>query len=423
MNKDFMQHAKFKRNIVQPDQAQQLIMPYVKLLETEHVALTEARGRFLAEPVLAPHPYPHFRRSGMDGYALRSEDTKGAATDKPVTLEVIDEIPAGSLPGVPLRPGTAARIMTGAKVPDEADAVVMLEMTEKLEQEGQTLFTLKREIEAGTNLTPIGRELQAQDLLLEAGRMISAGETSVLATFGYHQVLVRRRPRVAICSTGSELLRVEEPLQDGRIRNSNTYTLACQVQDAGGEPYILDSIADDLELAKQRVMKALEEYDIVITSGGVSVGDYDIMADLVQEGSVTMLFNKVAMRPGSVTTAAVYGDKLLFALSGNPGACFVGFELFARPAIRGMLGASDPYLPRLEAVLGEDYTKINNFTRFVRGSLEYKEGRVYVHPAKLDESGVMITIKDSDVLIVVPPTSTGFTAGQQVTAILLPKGI
>ncbi|ANS74595.1 molybdenum cofactor biosynthesis protein MoeA [Paenibacillus yonginensis] len=422
MNKDPMQNPKFKRSAVQPEQAQQLIMPYVKQLGTEQVPLTEARGRFLAESVRAPHPYPHFRRSGMDGYALRSEDTRGASTDQPITFEVIDAVPAGSLPNVPLRPGTAARIMTGAKVPDEADAVVMLEMTEKQEQDGRTWMTLKREISAGTNLTPVGRELQAEDLLLEAGRMISAGETTVLATFGYHQVQVRRRPRVAICSTGSELLRVEEPLQDGRIRNSNTYTLACQVQDAGGEPYILEAIADDLQLAKQRVMKALEEYDIVITTGGVSVGDYDIMADLVQGGSLNLLFNKVAMRPGSVTTAAVYKDKLLFALSGNPGACFVGFELFARPAIRGMLGAPDPYLPHMEAVLGQDYDKINNFTRFVRGSLQFKEGKVFVHPAKLDESGVMITIKDSEVLIVIPPTSTGVKAGQLVTAIRLPQG-
>ncbi|WP_138494000.1 gephyrin-like molybdotransferase Glp [Paenibacillus pinistramenti] len=421
MDKENLHNPKFKRSVMQPEQAQQLILASIKPMDQEEVPLTEVRGRILAENVLSPHPFPHFRRSGMDGFAVRSEETKGASSSHPARFEVIDVIPAGSLPQAELGPGTAARIMTGAKVPDEADAVVMFEMTDTHQQDGRTFITVKREIAAGTNMTPIGRELQAQETLLKAGRLISAGETTVLATFGFHKVKVYRRPRIAICSTGSELLRVEEPLQDGRIRNSNTYTLACQVQDAGGEPYILEPIADDLELAKQRVTQALAEYDMVITTGGVSVGDFDIMADLMQEGSLNMLFNKVAMRPGSVTTAAVSGDKLLFALSGNPGACFVGFELFVRPAIRSMQGASEPFLPEFEALLADDYPKINNFTRFVRGSMEIRDGRVYVRPAKLDESGVMITIKDSDILIVIPPTTAGVKAGEKVKAIRLQK--
>ncbi|WP_223066210.1 gephyrin-like molybdotransferase Glp [Paenibacillus caui] len=420
MNSSNGQSSKFKRSAVQVDQAQSLILPFAKRMDSELVPLAKASGRILAEPVRAPHPFPHFRRSGMDGYAIRSADTAGCMAEKPVLIEVIDEIPAGSLPSAKIAGGTAARIMTGAKVPDEADAVVMQEMTELRESGGRTYIALKREIKAGANITPIGLELQEGETLLESGRLISAGEITVLATFGIHQVKVMRRPRVAICSTGSELLGVDEPLQDGKIRNSNTYTLACQVQAAGGEPYILDAIADDLQMAKRRVEEALAEYDVVITTGGVSVGDYDIMADLVQEGSLEMLFNKVAMRPGSVTTAAVYKEKLLFALSGNPGACFVGFELFARPAIRTMLGADKPFLPRFEALLGRDYVKINSFTRFVRARLEVREGVLYATPASLDESSVMITIKDSDALIIVPPTGTGLSMGERVEVIQLP---
>lgn len=413
---------KFRRKALQVTEAQAKIMPYAKETEAETVSLPEAFGRILAERVSAPHPYPHFRRSGMDGFAILSCDTTGCHAGQPVLLEVVDEVPAGSVPKVKLKPGQATRIMTGAKVPDEADAVVMFEMTESVAQAGKTYIRLIREIEPGKNITPIGLELSKGDVILEAGCKLSAGEISVLATFGIHRVPVMKRPRIAVFSTGSELLRVDEPLQDGRIRNSNTYMLYSQIIEAGGEPILFEAIEDDLAQAKAQVEAAFANYDMVVTTGGVSVGDYDIMADLVSGGSMDMLFNKVTMRPGSVTTAAVKDGKLLFALSGNPGACFVGFELFVRPAIGRMMGIPQPFLTELTAELARPYAKINNFTRFVRGRLEVREGKLYAIPAELDESGVMITIKDSDALIVIPPFSAGMEAGRQVTVLKLPGG-
>lgn len=411
---------KFKRKAVLVSDAQNLVLPHAHLGDTEWVILSESGNRVLAEDIIAPHPYPHFRRSGMDGFAIISNDTKNCSSTKPIYLEVVDEIPCGSLPSVKLVSGTAARIMTGAKVPDEADAVVMFEMTESSENRGRNYIQLKREIQQGQNITKIGLELAEGDLILEKGRKLGAGEISVLATFGIHKVPVIKKPRVAIISTGSELLQIDEPLQDGRIRNSNTFMLATQVKETGAEPHILKTISDDLTKAKQRVEEALALYDVVITTGGVSVGDFDIMADLVTGDDVEMLFNKITMRPGSVTTAAVKNGKLLFALSGNPGACFIGFELFARPAIGRMLGVSNPFLPEFKAELGRTYSKINNYTRFVRGRLEIVDGRVFVYPAQLDESSVMITIKDSDVLIVIPPSNEGVEAGEMVNVIKLP---
>jgi molybdopterin molybdotransferase len=195
--------------------------------------------------------------------------------------------------------------------------------------------------------------------------------------------------------------------------------LASQVREAGGEPYILEAVMDDLALAKAKVERALQEYDAVITSGGVSVGDYDIMGDFVRSDSVDMLYNKIAMRPGSVTTAAVKDGKLLFALSGNPGACFVGFELFVRPFIQQTLGSDKPYLTEWTAVLAQDYTKVNAFTRFVRGRLDPRDGILYAAPAKVDESSVMVTIKDSDCLIVIPPTKEKTPAGSKVKVLML----
>ncbi|MEN1986052.1 gephyrin-like molybdotransferase Glp [Paenibacillus sp. ES5-4] len=419
-----MKSSKFMRTAVQVPDAQAKIAARASSGSTELVRLELAHGRTLAETVHAPHPYPFFRRSGMDGYAIVSGDTLHASSDEQIWLRVIDEIPCGYTSDQIVVEGTAARIMTGAQVPEGADAVVMLEMTESREQDGQHWIGLKRSIQPNANITPIGLEVQEGDLLLESGTTIRAGEQSVLATFGVAHVRVYRRPKVAIFATGTELLNVDEPLQPGRIRNSNSYMLRSLVVEAGGEPVMYGSIADDVAAARAKVEEAVRDNDIVVTTGGVSVGDYDIMGDLVRESDVDMLFNKVTMRPGSVTTAAVVNGKLLFALSGNPGACFVGFSLFVWPTIRMMQSDPHPYLEEWTAIMDTEYTKVNNFTRFVRGRIQIREGTVYAAPApsRVDESSVMITIKDSDCLIVVPPERKGIAAGEKVRIIKLPQG-
>ncbi|MCV4230431.1 molybdopterin molybdotransferase MoeA [Virgibacillus sp. LDC1] len=415
------QNHKFDRRALQVADAQALAASYAGLGQEELIRLQESDGRVLASDVIAPHPFPAFARSGMDGYAVRSADLAACDLGEKVWLEVVDQIPCGYVSAIPIEQGKASRIMTGAQVPEGADAVVMLEATElRVEDDGLTHVGFKRSIEKGKNITPLGFELQEGDLILRRGTLIGPGEISVLATFGIHQVEVYRQPVVGIFSTGTELLDITEPLEPGKIRNSNTYMLASQIREAGGVPVIMEAIPDDIELARQKVEEALQVYDIVVTTGGVSVGDYDIMGELVTSGGLDMLFNKVTMRPGSVTTAAVKEGKLLFALSGNPGACYVGFLLFVRPAIRKMLGMEQLFLTEWTAELGSDYSKVNNFTRFVRGSLEVSNGKLIATPASLDESSVMITIKDSDCLIVIPPELRGAVKGQTVQVLVLP---
>ncbi|MEK4460837.1 gephyrin-like molybdotransferase Glp [Paenibacillus sp. FSL H8-0315] len=418
-----MKDNKFQREALQVKEAQAKIIKYANPLESEDVSLDECCGRYLAEKVIAPHPFPAFNRSSMDGYAIIAGDTRNCVNGQVVWLEIVDNIPCGAVPALDITPGTAARIMTGAQVPVGADAVVMLEVTERREEEGKTYVGIRKKLEANSNITPQGFELSQGDLVLPTGRLISAGDIAVLAAFGIHTVKVYRRPKVAIFATGTELLEVHEPLKPGKIRNSNSPMLEALVKETGGVPVMLGAIVDDLELARSKVQMALETYDFVITTGGVSVGDYDIMGDLVREQSGNMLFNKVTMRPGSVTTAAVRGGKLLLALSGNPGACFVGFQLFARPVISLMQSSSKPFLPEWSATLGTDYKRVNNFTRFVRARLEIKDGSLFAYPALIDESSVTVTIKDSDCLIVVPPEEKGLSAGDKVTVIKLPGEI
>jgi molybdopterin molybdotransferase len=410
---------RFQREIVDVWDAQKRLEPWIRPLGTEKVKLTDSIGRYLGENVVATHDFPHFRRSMMDGFAVRSADTKGASEECPVTLQVIESIPCGAVPTKKLTANTAVRIMTGAMMPEGADSVVMIELTEQMQKDGQTYTVVKKETKPDENVIPIGLEMAKGTLILEKGRKINPGEAALLAAFGYDTVTVSRRPTVAIFATGSELLDVSEPLEPGKIRNSNSYMVAAQVLNAGGIPVLLEKVPDDVGLAKSMILDAMEKVDLVITTGGASVGDYDILVDIFEQWDGKMLFNKVAMRPGSPTTVGVWRDKFLFALSGNPGACFVGFELFVRPVIWGMQGKTDIYLPSFSAFLAEDYKKNDSFYRIVRGKSEVKDGKIYVRSAGIDQSNVLSSIRDTDCLIVIPRDRKVMNAGEMVKVLRL----
>lgn len=410
------------RHAVQVGEAQKRLGAFVSPTDREWVPLEQAYGRYLAEDIPASHPLPHFRRSGMDGFAVRTADLREASADRPVCLKVIEHVPCGFVPGKRLEPGTAARTMTGAMVPEGADAVVRLEAVQEEIRDGEPHIRISRRIPPGDNVSEIGSELPEGALILRRGRRIRSGELAVLAAYGCHRVPVFRAPVVAIFSTGAELLRVEEPLQPGKIRNSNAHMLAGLVRQAGGVPLWLGQIGDDLDAARAKMAEGLDRADLVISTGGVSVGDHDVLTDLFLRWEGETLFNKVAMRPGSPTTAGVLDGKICLALSGNPGACFVGFHLFARPVLLGMQGCGDPYLPEIKAVLQGRNAKADAYTRFVRGRLLYTDdGRVGAEPVGQDKSSVMTSIKDADCLIRIPPGKTETAEGSLVTALHLPE--
>lgn len=396
-------------------EAVRLVMEHATPLGTEMIDLEHAYGRILAEPIVAKHDVPPFDRSPFDGFAIRSLDSEGASGDNRVTFSVIGEIGAGYVGDKPIGEKEAYRIMTGAQIPENADAVVMLEQT----VETNDGFTLRKPFEAGENISYKGEDAKEGELLIEAGSLIHPGTVALLATFGYAEVKVAQRPVAGILSTGTELLDVADELEPGKIRNSNGPMIRAQLKRMGIDYKSYGMAADDLDACTSIVEKAIAETDLLITTGGVSVGDYDYLPAIYERLGAKVLFNKVAMRPGSVTTVAVLGNKYLFGLSGNPSACFTGFELFARPAILAMMGGTAPYMPRMTAILGEDFTKPNPFTRFIRATWQFNEGRIEAVPAGFNKSNAVSSIARGNCLIVLPSGTRGFTEGDEVDILLI----
>jgi molybdopterin molybdotransferase len=407
---------RFRRRAISLEEAQSLLLERTSLLPHEEVSLSAAWNRRLGEAIMSPHPVPAFRRAGMDGYAVRAEDLRLASPEQPALLNVLESLPCGVIPSRRVDSGQATRIMTGGMVPEGADAVVMLEMTTTEEREGQTCVLIGKPIAKGLNIADIGSEIAQGELLLNAGRRIGAGETALLATSGYANVRVARRPRVAILATGSELLDVHEPLAPAKIRNSNAPMLAALVREAGAEPIVLGKVPDGVEEARATLLEGLRSCDLLLTTGGVSVGDYDVMVEVLAATEVELLFNKITMRPGSPTSAAMMEGKPLVALSGNPGACFVCFHLLVRPILRKMLSESQPLPRRFQAWLGVDFPKVNAYSRYLRAYTELSEGAVWVYPTGDDKSSHMTTILDADCLIEIPPVKEGLAKGHLVTA-------
>ncbi|KOP72566.1 molybdopterin molybdenumtransferase [Lysinibacillus sp. FJAT-14745] len=408
-----------KRKPIAVAEAVQRVMEFAFQEKIEIVSLQQAHGRFLAEDVAADQDVPAFDRSPYDGYAIRSVDSQEACSENPLTFKVVGEIGAGYVFDGEVGDREAVRIMTGAPIPHGCDAVVMLELAQTFEEDDQRYMSIKRSYEAGTNISYKGEDVQKGAILIEKGQYINPGVVALLATFGYDQVPVFRKPIVGVIATGSELLEPSDALQPGKIRNSNAYMIMAQIERAGATVKYFGKFSDDLNLCIQAVEKALQEVDILITTGGVSVGDYDYLPAIYEAIDAQVLFNKVAMRPGSVTTVAARNGQLLFGLSGNPSACYVGFELFTRPIIRTAFGNKQPHLRREQAILGADFKKPNPFTRFVRASASYENGQLVAVPSGFDKSSAVSSLAEANAFIVLPGGSRGYEKGMEVAVLLL----
>lgn len=404
------------RRAIPAEEALRRLLAVAKPTGPERVPLHEAFGRRAAEDIASGEPVPHFRRAGMDGYAVASGDTLTAKTDAPAALRVIGTIACGDRPSFELQPGSAARIMTGAMLPGGADAVIMQEAVETAE--GGGVVRVRRPAALGLNVSEIGSDVAEGAIVVRRGSRIGAAEIALLTAVGWTEVLVPRRPSVAIIPTGTELLPAGAPLSPGKVRNSNGAMLAAQTASAGAAAVLYDPQPDVEASIAAAIEDALAACDLVVTTGGVSVGDFDLMPSLLRAGGGEPLFDKVMMRPGSVTSAAVRGGKTLLALSGNPGACFAGFELFGRPVLEALQGAPDPGPRTMEATLSAPFRKSNAYPRYVRGRWWSEGGRLLAAASEGDRSSRLLPGAGAGCFVVIPP-GDGLPEGAAVTILPL----
>lgn len=408
-----------KRNPIPVKEAIHRVVKQEIYMEATKVNLDDSLGHILAEDIVATYDIPRFNKSPYDGFAIRSSDSAGAYSENRKQFKVIDHIGAGSVSKKTLGKHEAVRIMTGAQIPEGADAVVMFEQTV---EDGDT-FTIRKPFEEHENVSLKGEETTTGDIVLKKGQQINPGAIAVLATYGYTELPVIQKPSVAIIATGSELLDVHDELEPGKIRNSNGPMIKALAEKFGLEVEAYKIQQDDLQSSIEVVKDAMAKHEIVITTGGVSVGDFDYLPEIYKAVDAEVLFNKVAMRPGSVTTVAVANGQYLFGLSGNPSACFTGFELFVKPAVQHMMRANAFYPQVVKATLMEDFTKANPFSRFIRADATFSHTGATVVPSGFNKSGAVVAIAHSNAMIMLPGGTRGFKAGHTVDVILTESNV
>jgi molybdopterin molybdotransferase len=395
------------------EEARRLVLDRVAPLEAEPVALKDALGRVLAEPVTSADAVPGFDNSAMDGYAVRAADTAGA--NGGARLRVVDESRAGHPAQRRLAEGEAIAISTGARVPEGADAVVRVEDTDAGSQEVE----IRVEVEVGRDIRRAGEDIAAGEAVLAAGDEIGPAEAGVLVSVGRGEVACARRPRVNLLTTGDELQEPGEPLRPGAIRNSNAYSVSGLIRRSGAVLGTVEMVPDDRDATAEALARALTG-DVVVISGGVSVGPHDHVRPTLGSLGAEEVFWGVALRPGKPTWFGVAPSGcLVFGLPGNPVSAMVTFLLFVRPAIRAMLGASPTQADRATAVLDSDYPKQPGRAHVVRCRLELREDGWHATPTKDQGSHVLTSMLGADALAIIPTTSGTVRAGERVDIELL----
>jgi molybdopterin molybdotransferase len=394
------------------------ILEHITRLSVERVPLLDALGRVLAEPVRAPMTLPAWDNSAMDGYAVRGSDIDTATADRPVRLRVLETVAAGRFATQPVGDGEAIRIMTGAPLPTGADTVVRVEDTDG----GTTMVEVRDSRDARRNVRPRGEDFNEGDALLDAGAPLGAAQLGILASIGRASVDVYRRPRVAIVGSGDELVDVDrfhEVLAGRKIISSNGYTLHALVRDAGGEPVNLGVASDDPASLREHLGRATG-CDLVLTSAGVSVGEFDYTREVIAALGADMKFWRVRMRPGAPLGFGVLGSTPWIGLPGNPVSAMVTFELFVRPVVRRMLGHTRLFRRPIPVVLEERVTIGARLTHFLRAIVTTRDdGTVTARLTGPQGSGILTSMSRANALLVVPEDRPSVDAGTTLNAIPL----
>lgn len=390
-----------------------ILLKRTQLQGTTHIPLEDCYNRVLGEDIVANMDFPPFDRSPLDGYAVRMADVQHASSLQPIFLKQVDYVPAGSWPSKKVEPGMTTRIMTGAKIPEGADAVIRLEDI-ALNQDIVSIFSGVKE----ANICKRGEEIRIGDVVLKKGTVLKDGALGILAMLGQDRPLVYNQPKVAILATGTEIIGVDQPLELGKIRNSNNYMLMAKVREAGGEPILLGQVCDDLELIEEK-LKGHENISMYITTGGASVGDYDLMERLFEKMKIPMLFTRLAMKPGMPVMAGYWHDVLLVALSGNPASANVSFEVLLWPLIRKMSGDTAIERPKVRAKMKKAFNKPSRSRRFIWARCEFENEVLYAQPMGYQGNGMLLGMLPANAILDIPPDSDCLSIGTEVEARLL----
>ena len=380
------------------EDALKVVLDAVPVLGVEKISLLDALGRVLAENIIADRDNPPWDNSAMDGFAVRFEDIKQEyAVTTPTVLKVIEDVPAGRFASKTVGKGEAIRIMTGAALPQGADTVLKIEDTEAT---SDTVKVFKPELQ-GANIRPQGEDVRKGDCIIPKGKVIRPAEAGMLAILAKPFVFVYQRPRVAILSTGDELADLDERLTDEKIINSNSYGIAAAVREAGGLPHLLGIAKDNPADLKAKIGQGLNA-DILVLSGGVSMGDYDFTKPVFQELGGEMNFWKLAIRPGQPVAFGKIGKTLAFGLPGNPVSSMVTFEQLVRPAMLQMCGHKVLTRPVVQAVFQERFSKRPDRRHFLRGLLWMERGMLMVRTTGPQGSGILTSLVKANGLIDIP---------------------
>ncbi len=394
----------------------QSVLAGVEPLSPLDVTLVDARGCVLAEDVTAPWPLPAFDNAQTDGYAVKASDLLAASDGKPVTLRVIDDVPAGYRASVEVREGSAIRVQTGAPLPEGAEAIVPMDWTDG----GTAEVKVTRSIARGANVRRRGDDVPLGEVVCSRGTVLGPREIALLAAVGRGRVSVHPEPRVVIISIGSELVEPGMPLSPGLIADSNGVTIAAAVQEAGAIAYRVGPLPDDATTLLATLEDQLVRADMIVTTGGVSAGAYDTVKDVLSRLG-TVEFTTVAMQPGMPQGHGTLGpdDTPIFTLPGNPVSAYVSFEVFVRPVIRRMLGHAQIYRPVVRAVLVDPLPSPAGRRQFARGHLAVEEGRYVVRPAGGQGSHMLGSLAQANALVVVPEDITEVKPGTAVAVLRL----
>ena len=414
--------------MVSVEEALQKILSCIEVLEPETKPILDCLGQVLAEDIRSTIDIPPLDNSAMDGYAVKAEDMRGASEASPKILSVTGKVAAGSMPRGEVKRGSAIRIMTGAPLPQGADAVVPFEDTDEVARKAShrdlSQIGILCEVREGTNIRRKGEDIAKGSLVLKKGTVLRPAETGVLASLGHPAVAVIRRPVVSILATGDELTDIDQPLPAGKIYNSNTYTIAAEVRRYGGIAKILGIGRDSVRSLEQKIDEGLDS-DMLITSGGVSKGDYDVVKDVLAKcGEITL--QTVCMKPGKPPAFGMIGKgsrKIShLGLPGNPVSSMVTFEQFARPAILKMMGKSNLAKPSIRAIMEDDIVDTDVRRLFARVTVAKRNGKYYARVTGPQGSGILTSMVKANGLAVIPENTKRVKKGDIVEVQMLDWG-